>query len=108
MPTFDCGHGCAVTCPDGGACLYCHDNGDCMLYCVGDPDLPATSKKANREDRVTFCVQGMRLSDIAVFLDRFLPDKIAIPAARAYTRVSLEVKDTPLAEVVESLGLVIA
>lgn len=34
--TFDCGHGCKITCPDGGGCIYWHDTGHCDTFCNDD------------------------------------------------------------------------
>jgi hypothetical protein len=39
MPeSYDCGHGCKVTCPDGGGCGYSRTSGKCMTWC--EPDDP--------------------------------------------------------------------
>lgn len=42
--TYNCGHGCSVTCPDGGGCLYDHDSGDCFTLC-SDEDIQERSEK---------------------------------------------------------------
>jgi hypothetical protein len=34
--TFDCGHGCKITCPDGGGCIYWQDTGHCDTFCNDD------------------------------------------------------------------------
>ena len=31
--TFNCGHGCSITCPDGGGCVYNHNTGGCSTFC---------------------------------------------------------------------------
>ena len=31
--TYDCGHGCSITCPAGGGCLYDHETGHCYTFC---------------------------------------------------------------------------
>lgn len=107
MATCNCGHGCSSgSCPNGCICVYYHATDECFAECV-DHKLPPKGKiKVTSETKVDFCAQEIKLSDIAMFLDSFLPDQIAIPAARAYTPISQELKETSLAEVVKSLGLV--
>lgn len=33
MPTYDCGHGCSITCKGGGGCVYNHSTGKCSTFC---------------------------------------------------------------------------
>jgi len=33
---MDCGHGCKISCPDGGGCAYYHGTGECITFCNGD------------------------------------------------------------------------
>lgn len=107
MATCDCGHGCSSgPCPDGCGCIYWHDTGHCDAWCVKDKLPPKGKIKVTSGTKVDFCAQEIKLSDIAMFLDSFLPDQIAIPAARAYIPISQDLKETSLAEVVKSLGLV--
>ncbi len=34
--TYDCGHGCTITCPDGGGCVYHKESGRCTTFCNDD------------------------------------------------------------------------
>ncbi len=45
--TFNCGHGCSITCPDGGGCIYNHTTGACSTFCneKGEMKLTAESKR---------------------------------------------------------------
>jgi len=45
------------------------------------------------------------LSAVAEFLNRYSEEELFIPAARAKTKISLEIKKTTLASVIEQVGL---
>lgn len=106
MAKCDCGHGCSSPdCTDGCFCVYFHDTGLCVAGCAGDELPPKGKIKVTSGTKVNFCAQEIKLSYIAMFLDSFLPDQIAIPATIAYISISKSLKETSLAEVVKSLGL---
>ncbi|WP_189591037.1 hypothetical protein [Mesorhizobium sp. M8A.F.Ca.ET.207.01.1.1] len=45
------------------------------------------------------------MSAVAAFLSRYSEEELFIPAARARTKISLEIKKTTLASVIEHIGL---
>lgn len=108
MAKCDCGYGCSISsCKDGCICVYYHETGLCVTRCSGDKLPPKGKIKVTSGTKVNFSAQEIKLSYVAMFLDSFLPNKIAIPAARAHISISKNLKETSLAEVVKSLGLVI-
>jgi hypothetical protein len=55
---------------------------------------------------VNACISEARLSDVAMFLDNLVTERIAVPAAKANTSVSLSLRDTSLGEVLKAFELV--
>ena len=68
--TFDCGHGCKITCPDGGGCVYDNVTGNCTKFCNnaqgvlestgGDPQFAV-----HADSKLTVHFQDVTPSEIA-------------------------------------------
>lgn len=115
MPvTCDAGHGCTITCP-GTSCaaIYFHDTGKCVTWCCED-DITTTIERIGREvselkchrgSKVNFSASGGELIRTAAILNCFLPKQILCAAHKAYTRISQNLEEVSLEEVVKSLEL---
>jgi hypothetical protein len=52
--TFDCGHGCKITCPDGGGCIYNEDTHQCSTFCNDTQGILKAAAGADPK----FAIQG--------------------------------------------------
>ncbi|ESY76743.1 hypothetical protein X740_27520 [Mesorhizobium sp. LNHC221B00] len=67
--------------------------------------LSERTTKRPADSIVNICIKGAELSAVAEFLSRYSEEELFIPAARAKTKISLEIKKTTLASVIEHVGL---
>ena len=76
---MDCGHGCSVTCPDGGGCIYNHSTHECCTFCNGDEDIDCEKGKNGLEKiandlkeggKINIKFQDMSLSDLSLLMEK--------------------------------------
>ena len=62
MPeSYDCGHGCKITCSDGGGCAYSRTSGKCMTWC--EPDDPKFKELAlNRSSKLDISIRDISVA----------------------------------------------
>jgi len=67
--TYDCGHGCKITCPAGGGCIYSHDTGRCTTFCKKQGTLQIAEKSqlitVKPEDQITIYFEDVSIADVA-------------------------------------------
>jgi len=105
----DAGHGCKIECPEDDACaaIYWVNSGECDKWCGTEPPArPGEKSVSTVEGKINICVKGMRLVDLALYIDNVQPKKIAIPASRAYESVTIDLKETTVDNVIKSFGLI--
>jgi hypothetical protein len=98
---------CNTICPQYQhcICIYHHDEGYCDCTCGPLQILSERTTKRPADSIINICVKGAELSAVAEFLSRYSEEELFIPAARAKTKISLEIKKTTLASVIEHVGL---
>ncbi|RWF42605.1 MAG: hypothetical protein EOS46_26435 [Mesorhizobium sp.] len=98
---------CNTICPkyQHCICIYHHDEGYCDCTCGPLRILSERAAKRPSHSIINICVKGAELSAVAEFLSRYSEEELFIPAARARTKISLEIKKTTLASVIEHVGL---
>ena len=108
MPERDCGAGCGC---DG--CSGCIRWGSRCIIIKRAAVAGLTAqfdaikgKKLRASEQVTINLTDMELVDAAHLISRILSDPIAVPVDKLHKTVKLKVKDKPLSQVVEKLGLV--
>ena len=106
MATCDAGSGCKVTCANGCWAIYDPKTCRCDAGCASRITALPSLKFATVDDKVDFCVRDIPLVDVAMLIDSIQPTKIAIPASRAYESVTIDLKETTIANLIKSLGLV--
>lgn len=75
---MDCGHGCSVSCPDGGGCVYNHSTGSCCTFCNGDDDINCSDGKNTLQDvadslkeggKIDIKLNGVTFSDLSRLME---------------------------------------
>ena len=107
--TCDAGHGCKITCP-GDSCmaLYFPDTGECVTACcdVRPSDvIKSISTRAGSDARVSASISNAELAKVAFILEHILQQSVAIPAAKAYDRITETLENKTMAEIVDLLSL---
>jgi hypothetical protein len=103
------GGGCSITgCSRGCFAMRVHKTGFCRRGCEASPlHIPGTTIKLKSDDIVSVSVRHASLSEVAAFMEKVYPKRLALPAKLATKRVSLSLKGVPLSRVVHALGLLI-
>lgn len=76
MPTYDCGHGCKITCPAGGGCIYWHDYKKCSTFCNKTKGKGFEAFETedigplNRESRCDISLKDVRIGDAITILQK--------------------------------------
>ena len=89
-------------------CVFTHDDGICQCECTGPivvTHSAATRPKKGLDTQVDVCARGADLATVAEFISRICNADLLIPAAKAKTAVSLELKNVSVAYVIEKVGL---
>jgi hypothetical protein len=63
-------------------------------------------KKVRASERVTINLTDLTLVDAALLISKIVSDPIAVPVDKLHKTVKLKLKDKPLSQVIEKLGLV--
>lgn len=63
MPTYTCGAGCSITCPNGGGCAR-WDDGSCDRFCNGDTIAPTRVGLSGEAVLDHFEVHDMTLAQV--------------------------------------------
>ncbi len=99
-PPIDCGDGCG--------CVYVYGTNQCICECFGDGfHVGKGVGGITLATQVDVTFRGAPLTQMGMFLERFFPGKIHIPAAKAQTKVSLKLKKVSFSKVIKSSGLVL-
>lgn len=106
----DCGDGCGcISWGEGHENCFCRCYpGNYMIVKGGRKILFKTFKpriKVTSETKFTICIHDLPISEIARFLDKFLPNKIFIPLNGATNRVTLYLKNKTLRQITNASGL---
>jgi len=124
MARCDAGGDCFATCRDGCACIGDID-GNCYCVCfrdtiqtqivrVGGPNIQVKTvrlktfkprSKVTPQSKISICTHNFPIGNLAQLLDKFLPNKIVVPANIATNRVTLSLKNRPLSRILVDSGL---
>ena len=103
---------CDTHCPDSTSCMcvFTHDDGVCNCDCFGP--IVITSSAQSRKKRpldalVSLCVKEVELGTLGEFLSRISDAELLIPAAKAKTKLSIEIKEASLESAIAKVGLIV-
>lgn len=108
---------CSVECSGGCGCISSSDDpSDCFCRCYpsrfaivkGRKILFKTFKpriKVTSQTKFNICAHDLPIGALAEFLDKFLPNKIFVPANRATDKVTLRLKNKTFPQVINGSGL---
>jgi hypothetical protein len=63
---------------------------------------------AFRQSRYNICTHGLPITRLAELLDKFLPNKILVPANRLNKKVTLSLKNNTLRQIINRSGLILS
>jgi hypothetical protein len=64
--------------------------------------------KPTPQTRYNICTHDLPISEIARILDKFLPNKILVPANRLNKKVTLSLKNNTLRQIINRSGLILS
>jgi len=112
---------CSAECRRGCGCWSTGDtHEDCGCKCYGRSSITVkggvkiafkTWKPKNKptpETRYDFCINSLPITGLAELLDKFLPNKILVPANRLNKKVTLSLKNNTLRQIIRASGLVLS
>jgi hypothetical protein len=112
---------CGISCYRRGcACIsWGETHEDCICKCY--PSAYAIVKerrilfktfkprtKATAQTKVNICAHDLPITGIAELLDKFLPNKILVPANKLNRKVTLSLKNNTLTQIINRSGLVLS
>ena len=80
MSSFNCGHGCLTDCANGGGCIYNHERGICVTFCINENkklSIKTTDIKGSHsgfledDGRLDISFSGVPPSEIVELLQSF-------------------------------------
>lgn len=106
----------------GRLCLHFLGEGheDCFCKCYKKDSITGfggvniafkTWKPKNKptaQTRYNICTQGLPITELAEVFDKFLPNKILVPANRLNKKVTLSLKNNTLRQIINRSGLVLS
>lgn len=110
----DCGSGCA--CNNCGGCIRAGTR--CKIFpkpragFEGDQAgvakaLRPLTRRLGMDELVTINVTALTLAEAGLLVSTMLSDPIAVPADKALKPVRIRMRDVPLSQVVDKLGLIV-
>lgn len=98
---------CGICCIGPCGCIVEFGNPrNCSCFCEHGAVHPGTAKFA-MDTNIDFCVDQMPLAVLAEFFHFVFPNRIAIPAAKVYTRVSMKIEKASCKDVLKRLDLIV-
>jgi hypothetical protein len=64
--------------------------------------------KPTPQTRINICTHSLPITGLAELLDKFLPNKILVPANRLNKKVTLNLKNNTLRQIISASGLVLS
>ena len=111
---------CSADCRGGCGCWATGDtHEDCGCMCYGDSSIAVKGGvkiafkewkptiKPTPETTYDFCIKSLPITGLAELLDKFLPNKILVPANRLNNEVTLSLKNYTLRQIISASGLVL-
>ena len=114
---------CEADCPGRGCgCWSSSDPKDCNCTCYRNGKSSITGfggvniafkrwkpkNKPTPQTRYNICIRGLPITGLAELLDKFLPNKILVPAKRVNKKVSLNLKNNTLRQIINRSGLILS
>ena len=109
---------CSVECGGGGGCGCISwgegpENCDCFCYprfaVVNERKIPferfKPKVKATSQTKLNICVNNLTLGGLAEILDKYLPNRIFVPANKLDKKVKCKVLNSPLSKIITDSGL---
>ena len=114
------GGNCSADCGGGCGCISSSDDpDDCHCKCYfsifvtakGGRRIPfRTFKpgiKVTPQSKFDICVKNLPIGALAEFLDKYLPNKIVVPARVATKKVTIRLKKKTFKQIINGSGLVL-
>jgi hypothetical protein len=114
---------CGADCAGGRGC-GCWATGDthedCGCKCYGRSSITVKGGvkiafktwnpkiKPTPETKYDFCTNSLPITGLAELLDKFLPNKILVPANKLNKKVTLSLKNNTLRQIISASGLVLS
>lgn len=97
---------CSITCSDGGGCIAVSDQPEiCKCYCEPTAEIAVFETPLETETRIDVDVADLDLVSFGALLDANFDGDVMVPAAEAYSPVSIQSEGARFSDVCKEVGL---